>query len=75
MIATMDSAGRVVIPREVRRAAGLIPGPVDISLVGAAVRIEAPTAELVEQDGFLFLPSGLKLNDDELRELRLADQR
>jgi bifunctional DNA-binding transcriptional regulator/antitoxin component of YhaV-PrlF toxin-antitoxin module len=75
MHATMDAAGRVVIPRAVRQAAGLTPGPVDITLSGTAVRIEAPTSELVERDGRLMLATGLGLADDDLRDLRLADQR
>jgi bifunctional DNA-binding transcriptional regulator/antitoxin component of YhaV-PrlF toxin-antitoxin module len=75
MHATMDHAGRVVIPRQIRDAAGLVPGPVDVVLSGAAVTIEAPTAQLVEDNGLLRLPAGLGLADDDLREFRLADQR
>jgi AbrB family looped-hinge helix DNA binding protein len=71
----MDAAGRVVIPREIRRAVGLRPGKVDITWSGAGVLIEPPTSDLVERDGRLMLASGPGLSDDELRDLRLAGQR
>jgi bifunctional DNA-binding transcriptional regulator/antitoxin component of YhaV-PrlF toxin-antitoxin module len=75
MLATMDQAGRVVIPRQIRQDAGLRPGPVDITLAGNAVLIEVPTSDLVERNGRLMLPSGAGLSGDELRAFRLADQR
>ncbi|MDR0417643.1 MAG: AbrB/MazE/SpoVT family DNA-binding domain-containing protein [Propionibacteriaceae bacterium] len=75
MLTTMDKAGRVVIPRSVRRAAGLVPGPVDITADGAGVRIDVPTeSRLVEVDGRLLLHSGPDWSADEWREFRLADQ-
>ena len=41
MRTTIDRAGRVVIPREIRRRVGLEPGAVEITADGAGVRIEA----------------------------------
>jgi len=63
-----------VIPRDVRKAVGLEPGPVDIVAVGAKVQIEVPTAGLADEDGFVVLRRGLGWSDERLREFRLADQ-
>jgi len=42
MTVTMDSAGRLVIPREIRREAGLEPGvPLDIRSREGVIEIEA----------------------------------
>jgi hypothetical protein len=77
MRATIDNAGRLVIPKSLREQSGLTPGEVEISLDGAAIRIESVAADyLVEEDGLLMLPSGgPELDADAVRELRLADQR
>ncbi|GAC1397238.1 MAG: hypothetical protein NVSMB60_07080 [Mycobacterium sp.] len=77
MRTTIDKAGRVVIPKSLREQSGITPGEVEISLDGAALRIESVAAdELVEEDGILLLPSGgPELDADTVRELRLADQR
>ena len=77
MRTSIDRAGRLVIPKALRDQAGITAGDVEISLDGAAIRIEGVTAdELVEQDGLLLLPAGgPELDSDEVRELRLADQR
>jgi AbrB family looped-hinge helix DNA binding protein len=77
MKTTIDKAGRLVIPKELRNRLGLVPGEVDVFAEGAALRIElVSTDHLVERDGHLLLPSGdAILTDDDVRELRLADQR
>lgn len=77
MRTTIDKAGRVVIPKSLREQSGITPGEVEISLDGAALRIESVAADdLVEDDGILLLPSGgPELDADTVRELRLADQR
>lgn len=77
MRTTIDAAGRVVIPKSLRERSGITAGEVEISLDGAAIRIESVAADdLVEQDGILLLPSGGPgLDVDAVRELRLADQR
>lgn len=66
-----------MIPKSLREQSGITAGEVEISLDGAAVRIESVAADnLVEQDGLLLLPSGgPELDADAVRELRLADQR
>jgi AbrB family looped-hinge helix DNA binding protein len=74
---TIDKVGRLVIPKSLREQSGITPGEVEISLDGAAIRIESVAGDdLVEEDGLLLLPSGgPELDADAVRELRLADQR
>lgn len=77
MRTTIDRAGRLVIPKSLRDQVGITAGEVEITLDGAAIRIESVAAdELVEADGLLLLPTGgPELDEDAVRELRLADQR
>jgi AbrB family looped-hinge helix DNA binding protein len=77
MRTTIDTAGRLVIPKSLREQSGIVSGEVEISLDGAAIRIESVAADdLIEEDGLLLLPSGGPgLDADAVRELRLADQR
>ncbi|WP_026049612.1 AbrB/MazE/SpoVT family DNA-binding domain-containing protein [Microbacterium algeriense] len=77
MRATMDKAGRIVIPASLRERVGLIPGPVDLILDGNGIRIEIDAPDnLIEKDGRLVIASsGAALTPDDIRELRLADQR
>lgn len=77
MHATIDKAGRIVIPASIRERLGILPGPVDITVDGTGIRIEvaAPDA-LLEKDGRLVVRrSGMQLSPDDIRDLRLADQR
>jgi AbrB family looped-hinge helix DNA binding protein len=56
MRTTIDRAGRVVIPKEIRQRAGLTPGTeLDIRLDNGIVEILHPAAKgrLVEENGFL----------------------
>jgi AbrB family looped-hinge helix DNA binding protein len=56
MRTTIDAAGRLVIPKEIRRAAGLQPGmPLEVSLRDGRIEIEpAPIAvDLVRKGGLL----------------------
>lgn len=66
-----------MIPKSLREQSGIVSGEVEISLDGAAIRIESVAADdLIEEDGLLLLPSdGPELDADAVRELRLADQR
>ena len=77
MRATMDKAGRIVVPASLRERVGLIPGPVDLILDGNGIRIEIDAPDnLIEKDGRLVIASsGAALTPDDIRELRLADQR
>lgn len=75
---TMDQAGRLVIPKQLRDQIGLTPGPVEVLVEGAGLRIEVSgAAELVTgDDGVLRLPAGgPEITADDIRELRLGDQR
>jgi AbrB family looped-hinge helix DNA binding protein len=77
MKAAIDEAGRVVIPKRLREELGLTPGPVEIVRDGAAVRIEPVTDRSLKKVGHrLVIPaSGGKIDDDDVRDLRLLDQR
>ena len=62
MVTTMDSAGRLVIPREIRREAGLEPDtPLDVRWRDGVIEIEPqPLAVKLEKRGHLIvaLPRG-----------------
>ncbi|MCL2345327.1 MAG: AbrB/MazE/SpoVT family DNA-binding domain-containing protein [Desulfobulbus sp.] len=77
MQTTIDKAGRVIIPAAIRSRLGLVPGPVNITIEGADVRIAAIAPnQLAERDGRVVIAAdGLALSSDDIRELRLADQR
>jgi AbrB family looped-hinge helix DNA binding protein len=77
MRATIDKAGRLVIPKQLRDEVGLLPGEVEVTAHGAGLRVEPPAGEsLEERDGRLVIPaSGLELSDDVVRSLRDAGQR
>ncbi|MDR2877329.1 MAG: AbrB/MazE/SpoVT family DNA-binding domain-containing protein [Chromatiales bacterium] len=77
MKTTIDKAGRVIIPAAIRARLGLVPGPVDIVIEGVDVRITAITPnQLGERNGRMVITAdGPTLNADDIRELRLADQR
>ena len=77
MRTTIDTAGRLVIPRSLRNRIGLDGGgEVEIELDGAAIRIE-PVAgtQLREDDGLLVIPAtGTSIDDTLVRELIDADR-
>jgi AbrB family looped-hinge helix DNA binding protein len=77
MRATIDKAGRLVIPKQLRDHLGLRPGEVEVTADGAALRVE-PVADdsLEERDGRLVIPAcGIEMNDEIVRSLRDALQR
>ena len=77
MRATIDQAGRLVIPKVLRDGLGLRPGEVEVHADGTGIRVE-PLAgeELVERDGRLVIPArGVTIDDAEVRALRDAGQR
>ena len=77
MKATIDKAGRLVIPKSLRDSVGLRPGVVDVRADGAGIRVDIPADEsLEERDGRLVIPeSGMSVDDDSIRALRDAVQR
>ncbi|MGL5857090.1 MAG: AbrB/MazE/SpoVT family DNA-binding domain-containing protein [Angustibacter sp.] len=67
MKATVDSVGRVVLPKQFRDALGLAPGTiVDISRYGAGLQVVpgGRTARLVDKDGVLVGTSDTTVDDD-----------
>ena len=67
MEAIVDQAGRIVLPKSLRDALGLLPGTtVDISPYGAGLQIvpAGRTARLVDENGVLVAASDTPVNDD-----------
>ena len=77
MKATIDKAGRLVIPKPLRDYLGLLPGEVNVVRDGTGIRIEPIASEEIEEgpDGRLVIgTSGMSVDDDTVRALRDADQ-
>jgi AbrB family looped-hinge helix DNA binding protein len=67
MEAVIDQAGRIVLPKPIRDALGLLPGTkVDISPYGAGLQIvpAGRTARLVEEHGVLVSAGETPVDDD-----------
>ncbi|HXD55878.1 MAG TPA: AbrB/MazE/SpoVT family DNA-binding domain-containing protein [Solirubrobacteraceae bacterium] len=77
MRATIDQAGRLVIPKPLREHVGLRPGEVEVTAEGSGLRIELPAEDtLQEEDGRLVIGStGVPVSDELVRSLRDAGQR
>jgi len=78
MRATIDKAGRLVIPKQLRDEVGLRPGEVEVSAYGVGLRVEPVVGEesLAERGGRLVIPAaGVQIDDDLVRSLRDAGQR
>jgi AbrB family looped-hinge helix DNA binding protein len=77
MRATIDQAGRLVIPKQLRDHVGLRPGEVEVTADGTGLRIEPLAGEsLAERDGILVIPAtGAGVGDELVRQLRDAGQR
>ena len=68
---------RPVIPKSLREQVGPSPGPVEIDVDGAALRIEpVPDVDLVERDGWLVIDAhDVVITDDDVRRLRTLIER
>jgi AbrB family looped-hinge helix DNA binding protein len=69
MQTTIDSVGRIVVPKALRDALGLQPGAtVDVSIYGGGLQVlpTGRTARLVEVDGALLAESDTPVTDDVL---------
>jgi AbrB family looped-hinge helix DNA binding protein len=78
MEATIDSMGRVLVPKALRDALGLTPGTkVDVSQYGAGLTIipGGRTARLVEEDGVLVATSETTIDDETVFALIDAGRR
>jgi AbrB family looped-hinge helix DNA binding protein len=73
MLVTVDSAGRVMLPKQVRDSIGLSPGQrVDVTVYGAGLSLmpQGPTARLVrDEDGLLVAHSDSEVTDQMIRAL------
>lgn len=78
MEARIDSVGRIVVPRPLRDALGLVPGStVDVSRYGAGLQVvpSGRTARLVEEAGALVATGETTIDDDTLFGLIDAGRR
>jgi len=77
MKATVDSAGRLVLPKALRERVGLRAGEVDVFVDGTGLRVEPVAGDgLEERDGRLIVSaSGAAVGDELVQALRDADQR
>ena len=67
MKATVDSAGRIVVPKPLRDALGLVAGStLDFTSYGTGLYLAptGPTARLVDESGVLVATGGTAIDDD-----------
>jgi AbrB family looped-hinge helix DNA binding protein len=78
METSIDSVGRIVVPKPLREALGLIPGSkVDISRYGAGLQLlpAGRTARLVDESGVLVATAETTIDDDDVFGLIDAGRR
>ena len=78
METTIDAGGRIVVPKVLREALGLVAGStVDITQYGAGLQVvpAGRTARLVEQDGVLVATGDTQIDDDDVFALIDAGRR
>lgn len=69
MKSSIDSVGRIVVPKPLRDALGLVPGStVDISRYGTGLQLlpTGRTARLVDEAGVLVATGDTAIDDDDL---------
>ncbi len=69
MKTTIDTAGRVVVPKALRDRLGIEPGStIDVSIYGAGLQLipETRTARLRAQDGALVADSTTTISDEDV---------
>lgn len=69
METTIDAAGRIVVPKSLRDALGLVPGTtLDVSSYGAGLTLvpRGRTAHLVDEDGNLVADSDRLITDEDV---------
>lgn len=67
METTIDSVGRIVVPKPLREALGLVPGStVHISQYGAGLQLipAGRSARLIEESGNLVVAGDTEIDDD-----------
>lgn len=78
METTIDSVGRIVVPKPLRDALGLVPGStVDISRYGAGLQLlpTGRTARLVDEGGVRVVTGDTTIDDDDVFHLIDATRR
>jgi AbrB family looped-hinge helix DNA binding protein len=78
MEAIVDAVGRIVVPKPLREALGLLPGStVDISRYGAGLQLvpTGRTARLVEESGVLVATGDTVIDDEVVFGLMDSDRR
>jgi AbrB family looped-hinge helix DNA binding protein len=69
MKAKVDSVGRIVVPKPLREAVGLVPGSlVDVSRYGSGLQVTpvGRTARLVDEDGRLVATGETTITDEDV---------
>lgn len=78
MRVTIDSVGRIVLPKALRDALGLAPGStVDISRYGSGLQVvpSGRTARLIREAGVLVATGDTEIDDDDVFALIDAGRR
>ena len=77
MRATIDKAGRLVIPKQLRDRLGITPGVVEVTTDGAGLRVEPLADDLLDhREGRpVIAASGAAIDDEAVHALRDAERR